>query len=137
MSKTDLNVLYYLIVAIVIASCGRKNGKQNLYPRLNNYYMVEYLDNRIILSQMTKTGTLKRVNNDMYMSDGSLLFSTIRDTTFRYYVNGDRIEREIIKTDEGYKTTSNTYAGQGCHGMSPDIPAPFSLQNIIYIIGDI
>jgi hypothetical protein len=59
MSKTDLNVLYYLIVAIVIASCGRKNGKQNLYPRLNNYYMVEYLDNRIILSQMTKTDTLK------------------------------------------------------------------------------
>lgn len=111
MSKTDLNVLYYLIVAIVIASCGRKNGKQNLYPRLNNYYTVEYLDNRIILSQMTKTDTLKRVNNDMYMSDGSLLFSSIRDTTFRYYVNGDRIEREIIKTEEGYKTTSNTYAG--------------------------
>ena len=111
MSKTDLNVLYYLIVAIVIASCGRKNGKQNLYPRLNNYYMVEYLDNRIILSQMTKTDTLKKVNNEMFMSDGSLLFSTIRDTTFRYYVNGDRIEREIIKTEEGYKTTSNTYAG--------------------------
>lgn len=106
-----LSVLYFQIVAIAIVSCGGKNGKQNLYPCLNNYYMVEYLDNRIILSQMTKTDTLNKVSNEMFMSDGSLLFSTIRDTTFLYYVNGDRIEREILKTEEGYKTTSNIYAG--------------------------
>lgn len=106
-----VNVLHFLIVAIAIASCGRKNGKQNLYPRLNNYYMVEYLDNRIILSQMTKTDTLKRVNNEIFMSDGSLLLSTIRDTTFRYSIDGYRIERAIFKTEEGYKTTSNTYTG--------------------------
>ena len=106
-----LNVLYFLIVFIAIASCGRKNGKQVLYPRLNNYYMVEYLDNRIILSQMTKTDTLNKVNNEIFMSDGSLLFSTIRDTTFKYYVNGYRIEREILKAEEGYKTISNIYTG--------------------------
>lgn len=105
------NVLYLLIVVIAIASCGRKNGKQVLYPRLNNYYMVEYLDNRIILSQMTKTDTLNKVNNEMFMSDGSLLFSTIRDTTFQYYVNGYRIEREILKAEEGYKTISNIFTG--------------------------
>ena len=45
------------------------------------------------------------------MSDGSLLFSTIRDTTFLYSVNGYRIEREIFKTEEGYETTSIIYAG--------------------------
>ena len=39
----------FLIITIALSSCGKRNGKQNFYPCLNNYYMVEYLDDSIIL----------------------------------------------------------------------------------------
>ena len=108
--KHFVKALLFLIVVIAMASCNKQNSKQFFYPCLNNYYIVEYLDNKIILTQMTKTDTLKRINNEIFMSDGSLLFSTIRDTTFQYFENGYRIDREIFKTEEGYETTSCMYA---------------------------
>lgn len=109
--KINVIALLFLIITIALSSCGKSNGEQILYPCLNNYYMVEYLNDSIIISQMTRTDTLKRINNEMFLTDGSLLLSTMRDTTFLYYANGQKVERAIFKTDEGYETTSTIYTG--------------------------
>ena len=74
--------------------------------------MVEYLDDGMIISQTTGTDTLNRIKGEMYSSDGSLLLSAMRDTTFLYNVNGYRVERAIFKTSEGYETTSVIYDGR-------------------------
>ena len=107
-----VKVLSALIVAISLASCEKGKGRQELYPCLSNYYMVEYLDDITVISQAAGVDTLKKVNNEMFSSDGSLLLSTMRDTTFLYSAKDHRIERSIFKTKEGYETTSVIYDGR-------------------------
>lgn len=94
-----------LILVTIFTSCETHDAKRTFFPHLN-YYIIEYGDNKMVISHKAGNDTLEKVNSEIYTSDGKLLLSNMQDTTFIYYVDGYMIKRTIVKTDSGHVSES-------------------------------